>query len=383
MQLTLPEQLSQFSNVLQQQLFPLLTPAVGPISDRAALFIAVCAMVPLRPLLPQGKWPGRPSKDRLAIARSFLAKSVYGLAHTRQLLETLKTDHALRQLCGWDHVGQLPHESTFSRAFAEFADSQLSTAAHEALIRATHSDRLVGHIARDGSAIEARERFVDTKPKKAPKAKGKKKRKKAVFAKESAACRAKRETRIQKQAKLKTVKEMLQGVPTACDIGGKKGNNGCVFWWRGYKFHLDVADGQIPISALLTAASVHDSQVAIPLMEMSSKRVTYLYEIMDSAYDASAIYQASADRNHQPIINPHTRRKSKTQLPVLVKPQPQLCPAQAERYKIRTMVERVFGRLKDEFGADKIRVRGAKKVMAHLMFSVLALTVDQLLRLHP
>ena len=46
------------------------------------------------------------------------------------------------------------------------------------------------------------------------------------------------------------------------------------------------------------------------------------------------------------------------------------------------MVERVFSRLKDEFGANSIRVRGAKKVMAHLMFSVLALTVDQLLRLN-
>ena len=78
---------------------------------------------------------------------------------------------------------------------------------------------------------------------------------------------------------------------------------------------------------------------------------------------------------------PHTRRKSKTQLPNLVKLPPQLCPAKAERYKIRTMVERVFSRLKDEFGANSIRVRGAKKVMAHLMFSVLALTVDQLLRL--
>ena len=99
-------------------------------------------------------------------------------------------------------------------------------------------------------------------------------------------------------------------------------------------------------------------------MEMSLKRVTYLYEIMDSAYDTSAIYQASANRNHQPIINPHTRRKSETQLPLLVKPQPQLGPAQAERYKIRSMVERVLGRLKDEYGADRIRVRGAKKVMA-------------------
>lgn len=45
------------------------------------------------------------------------------------------------------------------------------------------------------------------------------------------------------------------------------------------------------------------------------------------------------------------------------------------------MVERVFSRLKDEFGARLIRVRGASKMMAHLMFGVLALTVDQLLKL--
>ncbi|MFN9266440.1 MAG: transposase [Acidobacteriota bacterium] len=70
-------------------------------------------------------------------------------------------------------------------------------------------------------------------------------------------------------------------------------------------------------------------------------------------------------------------------LPILLKPQPQLSPAQAERYKQRTMVERVFGRLRDEFGAGRLRVRGAQKVMAHLMFGVLTLTVDQLLRLHP
>ena len=55
--------------------------------------------------------------------------------------------------------------------------------------------------------------------------------------------------------------------------------------------------------------------------------------------------------------------------------------AEAERYKERTMVERVNARLKDEFGAREIRVRGAAKVMAHLMFGVLALTVDQLLKL--
>jgi hypothetical protein len=45
------------------------------------------------------------------------------------------------------------------------------------------------------------------------------------------------------------------------------------------------------------------------------------------------------------------------------------------------MSERVNARLKDEFGASHIRVRGAAKVMAHLMFGVLALTIDPWLRL--
>jgi hypothetical protein len=46
------------------------------------------------------------------------------------------------------------------------------------------------------------------------------------------------------------------------------------------------------------------------------------------------------------------------------------------------MEERVYSRLKDEFGARVIRVRGASKIMAHLMFGILlALTADQLLKL--
>ncbi|MBE7540825.1 MAG: hypothetical protein M9913_19030 [Bryobacteraceae bacterium] len=45
------------------------------------------------------------------------------------------------------------------------------------------------------------------------------------------------------------------------------------------------------------------------------------------------------------------------------------------------MSERVNARLKDEFGARQIRVRGAAKVMAHLMYGVLALTVDQWMKL--
>ena len=38
-------------------------------------------------------------------------------------------------------------------------------------------------------------------------------------------------------------------------------------------------------------------------------------------------------------------------------------------------------RLKDEFGGRNVRVRGHAKVLCHLMFGILALTVDQLMRL--
>ena len=77
------DKLTQFTHILQQERFPRLEPVLGPISDRGALFIAVCAMVPIAKLLPSGRRSGRPSKDRQSIARAFLAKSVYGCVHTR------------------------------------------------------------------------------------------------------------------------------------------------------------------------------------------------------------------------------------------------------------------------------------------------------------
>ena len=44
-------------------------------------------------------------------------------------------------------------------------------------------------------------------------------------------------------------------------------------------------------------------------------------------------------------------------------------------------LQRTNARLKDEFGGRNVRVRGPVKVMSHLMFGVLALTADQLMRL--
>jgi hypothetical protein len=45
------------------------------------------------------------------------------------------------------------------------------------------------------------------------------------------------------------------------------------------------------------------------------------------------------------------------------------------------VAERFNGRLKEEFGGDHVMVRGARKVGLHLMFGVMVLFADQLLKL--
>jgi hypothetical protein len=140
----------------------------------------------------------------------------------------------------------------------------------------------------------------------------------------------------------------------------------------GYKLHLDVADGGIPISCILTAASVNDSQVALPLATLSAQRVDNLYDLMDSAYDAQIIIEHSLALGHVPLIDAHTRRGQEKRA---------FAPHEAQRFKERSTSERVFARLKEEFGGRMVRVRGPAKVMTSLMFGIIALTADQLLRL--
>jgi transposase len=410
MKLTLRQQLTQFGHVLQDSLFPLLEERCGALDDTAKRLVATLELIPLGRFIPSAAgWVGRPAKDRYALACAFVAKAVYGMSQTRELMQRLRSDEQLRKLCGWNRIEQVPSESKFSRAFAEFAEMELPQCVHEALIRETQKERLVGHISRDATAIEARERFpaepgkVKSKSKRRADEERKRTRKRAraqpTEIQERAARGEKRrprgphrrhkggkpkytppaDTRLHWQRGMK-LSEMLAELPRHCSLGVKTSSDGNQKYFRGYKLHLDVADGQIPISAVLTAASLHDSQVAIPLATMTAQRVTNLYDVMDSAYDATEILEHSRGLGHVPIVQPVKR---------LLKEVPfqgaqysrSFSMAEAIRYRERTTVERVNARLKDEFGGRQIWVRGAKKVMAHVMFGILALTADQLQKL--
>jgi hypothetical protein len=103
------------------------------------------------------------------------AKAVYNLSDTRQLLDRLANDVSLRRICGWSRRSDIPHESQFSRAFASFAASQLPQRLHAALIEATQKERLAGHISRDSTEIEVREK-PESAPREATPVKTKRKR---------------------------------------------------------------------------------------------------------------------------------------------------------------------------------------------------------------
>jgi hypothetical protein len=293
----------------------------------------------------------------------FIAKAVSNTPTTKAFRDRLRTDTVLRRMCGWETRSQIPSESTFSRAFAECAKSGILELVHEALIKRTLSDHLFGHISQDSTEIEAREKpAIKTKREPEPK----KKRGRPA----KGETRIPDTTRIERQMTM-TVEEMVAELPTVCDRGVKRNSKGYMKSWNGFKLHVDVGDGQIPLACLLTSASVHDSQVSIPLTAMTYQRVTSLYELMDSAYDCQHIAAYSHSLGHVPIIDPNNRKGEKRELD----------PAQKVRFRERSTVERVFARLKDEFGGSMIRVRGAAKVMAHLMYSIIALTADQLLRM--
>ena len=155
--------------------------------------------------------------------------------------------------------------------------------------------------------------------------------------------------------------------------------------WTGYKLHIDAIDGGIPVSCLLTSASVHDSQAAIPLARLTASRVDSLYDLMDSAYDAPEIRAFSQKLGHVPIIDLNPRRRPQVKAERKREALAQRCighvSPEARRTRERSTVERVNGRLKDEFGGRHLRVRGPGKVWCHLMFGILALTVEQLMRL--
>ena len=375
-----PLSLSSIWHHFQGHLFPWLQEELPALTRKQQQLIEVLEMAQLETHLPySSQAPGRPLKSRESIARAFAAKAVYNLSNTEMLLDRLHSDIPLRRICGWEKRSEIPSSSTFSRAFAEFAETRLTERVHRTIIDQHLGSHLVYHISRDSTAITAREKpeIIQKKERVGPVQPVKRGRPK------KGEVRVKLSTRIERQSAGMSLAEMKADLPKACNVGTKRNSKGHQTSWIGYKLHIDASDGGIPVSCLLSSASVHDSQVAIPLAEMTDQRVASCYDLMDAAYDSPLIKAHSETLGHVPLIdeNPRTKtRKADIKREQKSKHHAGYQTAEDIRYNERSTVERVNARLKDEFSARMVRVRGHAKVMTHLMFGVIALTVDQLMR---
>ena len=155
------ENLAQHWTTIQATLFPLLERELGPFMEKHQQLVTTLEFARVEDFI-RTFWGcvGRPVQDRASLARAFIAKAVYNFPRTSHLLDRLQCDPILRRMCGWVTKSSIPSEATFSRAFTEFAESGLADRAHEAFILKYHSGRLMGHISRDATEIDGREKVA-------------------------------------------------------------------------------------------------------------------------------------------------------------------------------------------------------------------------------
>ncbi len=365
--------LEAFINLTQMELFRDIDESVGILDRRQADFINYYSLVSgsLSGATRPRCLAGRPPSSRLSILKLFFMKAFLNIPTTKAARGFIMSSRSWMRICGFESSRDIPSESTLSRAFAEFS--------HDGSVARIHSDVVVKHmkdtgtiihdVSGDSTKIEARERGV----------------RKGKAAREQEASTPRKRGRKTKEEKMntpppepsrlelqgtRTLAENLSDIPRACDWGCKVGSKGMPEHWRGYKLHIGATDSGVVTSALLSSASLHDSQAAIPLMQMTAANTYFhFYDLFDAAYDSRHIGDFSRSHGHVPIIDPNSRGNGGRELD----------PASREHYKCRTVVERVNSELKDSYGARHVMVRGAAKVFTHLMFGVVLVTVKHLL----
>ena len=324
--------LQQFYFNMQMFLFPAMEEETGKLTAKMREFVMLVELLKPGRFIPDalpGGVLGRPRRSRERLLRAFLLKAVYNFPTTDMLVGNLRTSPRLRRLRGRDFACEIPSRATFCRVFGEFAAAGLGERLHEAMVAGNYKDKIVGHASHDSTEIDGRERACRRK---APKSPAKRKR-----------------GRPRKAEK------------TSSAVADNKGQTN---YWLGCKLHLTVADGGVPVAAVMTSASLHDSQAAIPLMQMAAERVTGLYDLADAAYDCKGIREFSESLGHVPLIDRNARGGEAGPF----------APAEKIRYRERSAVERCNSELKDNYGARNVRVRGHLKVFLHLMPGVVALT---------
>lgn len=294
---------------------------------------------------------GRNGYALLGILGIMLLKLSYQMRTMKQTLQLLRENGNLKDMLA---IARVPSEATVSRLSKEVEQIVHPSDLHGRVVQsyAKSLDRIaVGHLSIDSTTIEAREKPVKTR---IPRAKTLEKRgRKAKGSLEQQRYRE-RQARLE-QERIAYLHESFEAslakLELRCSLTAKQNSKGKRQWFVGYKAHLATDDHGVPMSFAVTGASVHDSQVAVPLMKKTRETADFLYALLDKGYVSPVINDYVDMIGRKAIID---RRAYKG---MVADP---LDPASQQRYAARTTVERTNSELKDGYLPDVIYKRGAR-----------------------
>jgi len=246
------------------ELFPAPADGVGPPggTHRRSVAVLDLAEVERRPHHDH-RGVGHPPSGRNAPGRAFVDRAVRDLPTTSAPGGQPRYDPTPRRPSGRCRVPGVPSGSTFSRAFAWFAETRLPGRVHAAPVSAAHGGSVVGQGADAAGAAAG--------------------------------------------GGMSTA-EMVGELPKACDVGGRRDAKGYRESWCGYRLHIDPADGNVPVSCIPAPASPRDSQAAIPLSRMTAERVDHCHGLMDAAHDSREIGAHARLAGRVPVTGTNPRR---------------------------------------------------------------------------
>ncbi len=241
---------------------------------------------------------------------------------------------------------------------------------HGAPVRAAYEGSVVGHVSRDPTAVTGRERPAPKRRRGRPRRGG---------------GPVREPTRLERQLRggMSTA-EMVGELPKARDVGTRRNAKGYRESWRGYRTHIDAADGDVPVGRVPAPASLHDSQAAIPLARMTAERVDHCHGLMDADCDSRETGPRARLAGRVPVIGTDPRRDAELRERPATGARARRSAGHDRhdraRHRQRSSGGRVNSALKDSYGGRHGRVRGHARVACHLFFGVPALTVHQLMR---
>lgn len=334
--------------IYQAEIFPELKLDFGYLTNKHEQLIQMLDLINLNEIYPRKLWDeffGRPPVNRHSFVIAFIAKAIWNIAKTKDLIAYLQVDKALRVICGFDSRNNvIPSESSFSREFARLSKLGVADKIHKYLVVEHCSNELYEHLAFDASAVEVAEKAKTID---------------------------KKERTIEAQRN-KSTSKIIADLPTVANFGTKKNSNGKNSTWKGYKLHAIVNEYNVPVASLVTSASVHDSLCAIPLIRRAEERVDALYYLGDKAYDAVAIRAEIESLGKVPLIDYKRNRSGELN--------GEFIGNQINRYKKRTFVESLFSQLKMNHLPSYILYRGIEKVRSVLSFALSVITAMQIIK---